>query len=330
MSVASIQLVRDVRPHSNADALDLCTILGWQVVIKKGEFKTGDKCVYVEIDSILPDKPEFEFLRNKNFRIKPIKLRGMESAGIVFPMSILPQSEYIVGQDVTELIDAKHYEKPIPAQLAGKIIGHRPSFIKKTDELNLRSYPHMLEDMQGLPYYITRKDDGSSGTFFIKDEIFGICSRNLQLMEDEKNGFWKMARKYDIEKHLREDFANVNTAIQAEIVGPGVNGNNLGLNELDLHAFSLIDITSGVLFPLGMLKMIFNLFNLPMVTVIEEGDSFHHTIESLLEIANGLKYPNGEPAEGIVIRPNNYVRYDKENVAWNALSGKILNENYKE
>ena len=67
-----------------------------------------------------------------------------------------------------------------------------------------------------------------------------------------------------------------------------------------------------------------------MVTIIEEGDSFNHTIESLLEIANGLKYPNGKPAEGIVIRPTYHVRYDKEKVAWDALSGKILNENYKE
>ena len=332
MSVASIQLIRDVRLHPNADALELCTILGWQVVIKKGEFKAGDQCVYVEVDSVLPEKPEFEFLRNKNFRIKPIKLRGQASNGICFPMTLLnsfantfPLAE---GTDVSELIGAVHYEKPIPAQLAGKIVGHRPAFIKKTDELNLRSYPHILDDMKGLPYYITRKDDGSSGTFFIKDGVFGVCSRNLQLQEDENNGFWMMARKYNIEKHLREGFANVNTAFQAEVVGPGVNGNNLGLKELELHVFSLIDITSGILFPLDMLKTVCNLFEVPMVTVIEEGDSLDHTVESLLKIANGLKYPNGKPAEGIVVRPKNYVRYDKENVAWDALSGKIINENY--
>lgn len=336
-------------PHPNADSLSLCNVLGWQVVFNHNDnnYKDGDLVVYVEVDSVLPDKPEFEFLKNKNFRIKPIKLRGEISNGLLLPLSVLPleknvmtddgkgnsvetQTQWEIGDDVSEILGAVHYEKPIPAVLSGEIVGYRPSFIRKTDELNARSYPHMLDALKGEPYYITRKDDGSSGTFFLKDGTFGVCSRNLHLKEDEKNGFWKMARKYDIENHLRNLFANTHTAIQAEIVGPNINGGNLGIKDLELHAFSLIDLVSGTLFPLDMLKTICNIFSMPMVTVVEEGDSFNHTLKSLLELANGLKYPNGKPAEGIVVRPKNYIRYDVENVAWNALSFKILNENYKE
>ena len=88
-NLASIQKISSVEKHPNADSLDIVKILGWQCVAKLGEFKAGDLCVYVEIDSILPEKPEFEFLRTGKFRIKTIKLRGQLSQGICFPMSIL-------------------------------------------------------------------------------------------------------------------------------------------------------------------------------------------------------------------------------------------------
>ena len=95
-NLATIQRVRNVRHHPNADALDLVQVLGWQVVTKRDEYKSEDLCVYVVIDTVLPEKPEFEFLRNKHFRIKPIRLRGEESAGICFPLSILPKDHPIV------------------------------------------------------------------------------------------------------------------------------------------------------------------------------------------------------------------------------------------
>ena len=56
---------------------------------KKNEFKIGDKIVYIEIDSIVPERPEFEFLRNRKFRIRTIKLRGQISQGLILPLSVL-------------------------------------------------------------------------------------------------------------------------------------------------------------------------------------------------------------------------------------------------
>lgn len=336
MPVATIQKIKNIRDHPNADSLSICDVLGWQVVIKKNEFKEDELVVYVEVDSVLPEKPEFEFLRNKSFRIKPIKLRGQVSNGIVFPLSILPPDPLLSlheGADISDLIQATHYEKPVPANLAGKVVGQRPAFIKKTDELNLRSYPHLVDAMKGLPYYITRKDDGSSATYFLKDDRFGVCSRNLQLMDEENNGFWKMARKYNIEEALRSCYVGTthgDVAIQAEIVGPGVNGNNLGLKELELHVFNYINLKSGTLESAAGLAEFCLVYRIPMVHIIEEGDSFDYELHELISLANAQKYPDGSPAEGIVIRPKSYTRNDSENLAWDALSGKILNENYKE
>jgi hypothetical protein len=42
--------------HSGADAIEVATILGWHIVVKKGEFRVGNPVVYVEIDSVLPER----------------------------------------------------------------------------------------------------------------------------------------------------------------------------------------------------------------------------------------------------------------------------------
>jgi RNA ligase (TIGR02306 family) len=140
--LATIETLHDVRPHPNADSLELATIRGWQVVVKRGEFQSGDRCVYCEIDSVLPDRSEFQFLRDRKFRIKTIKLRGELSQGICFPITILNSGSELrrirdqqlsEGSDVTELLGVTRYQPPIPACLGGNVEGSFPSFIPKTD-----------------------------------------------------------------------------------------------------------------------------------------------------------------------------------------------------
>ncbi len=86
--LASIQKIKNIEPIEGADAIEKASVLGWQLVIRKGEFNIGDLCVYIEIDSVLPEKPEFELIRAKSNRIKTVKLRGQISQGICFPLSI--------------------------------------------------------------------------------------------------------------------------------------------------------------------------------------------------------------------------------------------------
>ena len=88
--LASIQKIKAIQPIEGADAIDHASVLGWQLIVKKNEFNVGDLCVYCEIDSLLPEKPEFEFLRPRKMRIQTIRLRGQISQGICFPLSILP------------------------------------------------------------------------------------------------------------------------------------------------------------------------------------------------------------------------------------------------
>lgn len=87
--LAHVEKIIDIQPIPNADKIEVATVLGWKVVIKKDEFKVGDKCIYVEIDSVLPEIEDFEFLRTKKFRIKSQKIRGQLSQGLILPIEIL-------------------------------------------------------------------------------------------------------------------------------------------------------------------------------------------------------------------------------------------------
>jgi RNA ligase (TIGR02306 family) len=169
MKIATIEKILEVNVHPNADKLSLAKVNGWQVCIKKDEYKQGDFCVYVTVDSIVNDCAQYEFLRNKHFRIKTMKLRGAISQGIIFPLSIITEfgndlnsiwNGSDVGIEVSNLIGINHYEKPISPQLAGHAKGHRPSWIRKTDEDNIKSNPGILAELHNKPYYITCKVDG--------------------------------------------------------------------------------------------------------------------------------------------------------------------------
>jgi RNA ligase (TIGR02306 family) len=204
--LATIQKILDIQNVPNSDKLDVCTILGWKCVVGRGEYKVGDLIVYFEIDSVLPELSEFEFLRERcfvdngivrGFRLRTIKLRGQFSQGLVMPLNILegkkftndsrenPTYEFNEGDEVTKLIGVIQFERPIPAYLAGKVKGDFPSFIPKSDETRVQVLQELLTEYKGTPCYVTEKIDGTSCTMFYRDREFGVCSRNLELAKED-------------------------------------------------------------------------------------------------------------------------------------------------
>src|SRR4051812_30373826 len=112
--LASIQKILRTEAIDGADSIERATVLGWELVIKKGEFKEGDLCVYCEIDCLMPGKPEFEFLKARGMRIRTVRLRGQISQGICFPLSILPAGTLIEeNADVTEILGIEKFEAPV-------------------------------------------------------------------------------------------------------------------------------------------------------------------------------------------------------------------------
>ena len=95
-NLATIQKISELRPIEGADKIEVALLegLGWECVVKKGEFTVNELVIYIEVDSVMPEKPEFEFLRERKFRIKTIKLKGQISQGLILPLSSLPNKSY--------------------------------------------------------------------------------------------------------------------------------------------------------------------------------------------------------------------------------------------
>lgn len=316
--LASIQRIKKIAPIDGADAIVKATVLGWQVVVKRGEFNEGDLCVYVEIDSVLPEKPAFEFLRSKAFRIRTIRLRGQISQGICFPLSILPiDREIKEGMDATELLGIKKYEMPIPPSLAGVMKSGFPSFIPKTDEERVQVVEDLLLQHKGRACYITEKLDGTSITFYIKDGAFGVCSRNMELMDGD-NLYWNAARQLNIEARLRSVGKNI--ALQGELVGEGIQGNKLKINGRKVYFFSLFWIDNYRYASFYELKELLEALGLSMVPVVSTCYQLNADVPEILSMAQmqSALY-SAAMAEGVVVRS-----IDGEHISFKAINNNFL------
>ena len=234
--LASVRTVSDLRPIVGADLIELAVVDGWQCVVKKGEFRPGDRCVYLEIDSVLPIRPEYEFLRKscyrkaewlpggEGFQIKTVKLRGQISQGLALPTGAVGSLDAVAaaeGEDLTEALGVVLWEPPmnLPANAKGKF----PPFIPKTDQERAQNCLRKLAKTHSDHVFeATLKLDGLSCTIFVKDGFVRVCSRNLELdMEQAGNALVDMAHK--VAPALLS--CGRNLAFQGELMGPRFQDN---------------------------------------------------------------------------------------------------------
>lgn len=200
--LASIRRVLNILPIEGADSIEVAQIDGWQCVVKKGEFKAGDLCVYFEIDSLLPMTPAFEFLRargtkrvgdKEGYRLKTIKLKGTLSQGLALPVSAIVGhvseiGDFYEGDDVTDYVGVIKYEPPASKEEnplsrgSGTSARNFPSFVPKTDQERIQNlygtYSILHADTK---FEVTLKLDGSSMTVYHHNGKYGVCSRNYDL-----------------------------------------------------------------------------------------------------------------------------------------------------
>lgn len=332
--LATIKKITDINPIEGADKIELVTVGGWKVVVAKDVgHKVGDLVVYCEIDSFLPIREEFEFLRKSSykkmsdgtegFRLKTIRLRGQLSQGLILPIVVLNPPDtniYITpfeGLDVTEMLEIVKYEPPIPAELAGKVKGLFPSFIRKTDEERIQNLTSEYEEFKKQKFYVTEKLDGSSATFYYKDGVFGVCSRNLELLETEGNSFWKVAREMDLENKMKN--FDVNISIQGELIGEGIQGNPYKIKGQTVRFFNLFDIDLQDYYSFNMTKRTLEMMGLEMVPVVDEFFTLPDTVDELLKYAEDKSKLNPDfDREGVVIRT-----LDRK-VSFKVISNKFL------
>jgi RNA ligase (TIGR02306 family) len=340
--LASIQTVNAVEPIPNAGAIEKIRILGWWVVSKKGDHRPGDRIVYCEIDSLLPERPEFEFLRPSSFkparpdstlppgfRIKTVKLRGQVSQGICFPLSILPDGAPTgEGADVTDLLGIHKWEPPLPVNMRGRVKGGFPGFLPKTDETRVQVLESVLERHRGKTFYVTEKLDGTSFTAFLRQGEFGICSRNLWMDEaDESNVLARVAKGLKLEEKLRaaRERLGHDVAIQAEVIGPGIQKNKYALPVVTLRVFNVLNVDAYRLLDHGaMLEALaeMGLEAVPQLCTVV----LNHTVDQLVTMSEGTSVLNPQvQREGVVLRP--LVEEQDEDVG-GRLSFKAINPKF--
>jgi RNA ligase (TIGR02306 family) len=312
--LASVVKIADIQPIPGADAIVVATVKGWKVVVKVNEYKVGDLAVYYEIDSFLPIRPQFEFLRkssykrmgsSEGFRLKTIRLRGQISQGLLTP---IPEgiSNPKEGDDLTEALDIVKYEPPIPAQLAGKIKGTFPSFIPKTEEIRIQNFESEVGfSPVGERAYVTEKLDGTSFTCYFNNGVFGVCGRNWELTETSDNSLWRMANVLQLKDKMTKHGKNI--ALQGELVGAGINGNLYGLSDHKLFFFTGYDIDKGRRMFFDELEWVLFGLQLQMVPLLEKYGfvipNESNIVDYMLKYAEGKSVLNMEvDREGVVVR----------------------------
>ena len=335
--LGSVRKIIDLSPIEGADKIELATIDGWKVVVAKDvNHKVGDLIVYCEVDSFLPIREEFEFLRKtsfkkmgdqEGFRLKTIRLRGQISQGLIVPLDVLlkhgvSSDDVFEGLDVTGTLGIVKYEPPIPAELSGKAKGLFPSFIRKTDEERVQNLAsdyekYRAQNKLGMKFYVTEKLDGSSATFYLKDEVFSVCSRNLELIETEGNTFWKVSRELDLEDKLKT--LGFNVCLQGELIGEGIQGNPYKIKGQTVRFFNGFNIDTQENIPFLEFTEITQKLGLTTVPILDFDFDLPSSIDDMLEYAESPSNLNSNfGREGVVVRS-----YDRT-ISFKSISNQFL------
>ncbi len=196
--IVSVEKVKDVIEHPNADRLDIIQVKGWYCIVGKNSLKKNDLVVYFPIDSILPPElenilfPEDSKIKLNGKKIKTIKLRGSFSQGLAVPVDALeshyPDINFGVGKNVTKDLGVKKWEfkekrsmRMNTRQRSKK--EHNPNFHKYTNINHLKNYPNVLNEEAVV---ITEKVHGTN----FRSGYVPIFSENVI------KGFWKLLKQY--------------------------------------------------------------------------------------------------------------------------------------
>lgn len=330
--LASIRKIDEIRAIDGADAIECAVVGGWTVVVKKGEFAAGDLAVYLEIDSWVPQalapflvkgREAREFNGVAGERLRTIRLRGQLSQGLLLPVASLPEGTPInQDQDVTQVLGIQKWEAPVPAQLAGQVKGNFPTGVPKTDQERVQNLKRELDRWvaNAFEWEVTEKLDGSSCTFFMDaDGELHVCSRNLDLKQDDTNSFWLVAVKYNVADRMKRA-GLVNFAIQGELIGEGIQKNPYALKGQDFYVFDMYDVTKGRYLSGADRRNLAVQLNLRHVPVLDAGRVVNATVEELLQEAEGKSVLNANAErEGIVFKSTR-----DPNTSFKAISNRFL------
>jgi RNA ligase (TIGR02306 family) len=258
-ALATVETIASLAPIEGADRIELARVRGWDVVVGKGDFAPGDRCVYIEIDSLLDTaKPVFAGLARRGERtdatgrrghvLKTARLRGVYSQGIAYPLTAFDQADFPglpdldaapIGTDLTQALGIVVWEPPMSVSMAGELVPF-PRLVGKTDEERIQIISDVLA-MVDPDWIATEKLDGASTTFALYEAGVTVASHNCAIPPNPSSALWQVAEKYGAEDEPRgwreaADLAQV--AIQGETCGEKIQANSLKVKDLRWAASS--------------------------------------------------------------------------------------------
>lgn len=264
--LATVETIVRIEPIPGADAIEVATVRGWKVVVRKGAFLAGQRVVYVEVDAMLDvSDPRFAFLAPHGVRsvtigdgaggrqvdvhvLRTAKLRGQISQGLVLTdvEAGIDVRDKEIGTDLTGLVTLGKYEPPIPAGLGGQIVGAFPTRLaRKTDAERVQNLTGVFEALGAHPagWTATQKVDGSSVTFIAepRGDTIRVCSRNWEL-NPASPGLTSMVVAHRLmlpeTMQAEADACGAPVVIQGELYGPGIQGNPEKVSQPSLAVFA--------------------------------------------------------------------------------------------
>lgn len=339
--LVSLKNIDSIVVHPNADRLEIAKIGGWNIVVGKDYFSIGEQVIFFEVDSLIPQSSKWisEELRKKLnnnkrddfFQLKTMKLRDVISQGLIIKTSDIPNLDLNV--DIADQLGVKRYKRQIDDIIekdAPNVELFPTELFPRSHEARLQSYKEKFEKLKSSKYFVTLKIDGTSGSYYYdskKDELV-VCSRNQvkNRIRDLSSAeiltecvYTRIAYKYKLYELLKQ---YPELAIQGEIYGPKINGNLLGVKDIQFAVFHIFKIgdcyyNKAMKF-LDMVDFCKN-HGLNAVPLIEHGDKLPDDIQLDEIIAKSKgKYPGtNKDREGLVWRNSD-----------NTVSFKVINNDY--
>ena len=317
--LATIRTIKSVEPIPNADSIVKLTFenMGWVCVTNKDTNpQVGDKRVYFEVDSVLPEVPIFDFMASSNYVVKTMKFRGQVSQGLSMPIDEVLRGLNITqlvgiedGTDLTDILGIVKYEFD-EENMGPDTKGPFPGFIEKTDEERAENIPNLEQLLAEHEYDATVKIDGESSTYYLYNGQFGVCCHGVELKDSPENKYWNMARKYKLEERMRalSNGTIKNFAIQGEVAGPGIRGNRVGLKEVKMFVFTIQNIDAakrltnfGVADALTWMNDLVSGEKMEMVPTVKIEKPLK-TLQDVIDLSDGSTLITDARREGVVLR----------------------------
>lgn len=166
----------------------------------------------------------------------------------------------------------------------------------------------VLDKYKGTVCYETEKLDGESITFYLKADVFGVCSKEVDFIDSVDSLHWQMARQLDIENKMRSirkimDINDYDFSMQGEIIGEGIKKNKYKIKGQTVFFYNIFDIKKHRYLHYDNFCMAIDDLFLERVPVINDKLVLSNDINELVSLSNGRSMLYDTKREGVVITP---------------------------